>query len=255
MCGIASGIALIGVWNCDLDHRCTGMHLDGYVDSAGEEVQIQIRGLPAHQPTCPRAWCLGETWTALLAVVLNTPHDAERLRKNPFGALVHAINWSRGARLIRVARDCGTCCNRVAGGGVFSRRRCQGRRLDKGAREATHSHLRPSQSVPAPRLDLGRKRERAEIAGDLKAGRDTIPTAFPRYVDHSNGPGARHENFKDGVWSNSVDGLGPCCGTDRSPCWCYLRAASETAEDCGAATYPGELVRQRYYSSFESARR
>jgi type IV secretion system protein VirB5 len=36
-----------------------------------------------------------ERWTAILTVVIDTPHDAERLRKNPLGVLVHAINWSK----------------------------------------------------------------------------------------------------------------------------------------------------------------
>ena len=36
-----------------------------------------------------------ERWTAILTVVLQTPRDAERLRKNPLGVYVHALNWSR----------------------------------------------------------------------------------------------------------------------------------------------------------------
>jgi type IV secretion system protein VirB5 len=36
-----------------------------------------------------------ERWTAILTVVIDTPHDAERLRKNPLGLFVHAINWSK----------------------------------------------------------------------------------------------------------------------------------------------------------------
>ena len=36
-----------------------------------------------------------ERWTAILTVVLDTPHDADRLRKNPLGVFVHAINWSK----------------------------------------------------------------------------------------------------------------------------------------------------------------
>jgi type IV secretion system protein TrbF len=34
-------------------------------------------------------------WTAILTVVIETPHDSERLRKNPLGVYVHAINWSK----------------------------------------------------------------------------------------------------------------------------------------------------------------
>ena len=36
-----------------------------------------------------------ERWTAILTIVLDAPHDAERLRKNPLGVFVHAINWSK----------------------------------------------------------------------------------------------------------------------------------------------------------------
>ncbi len=40
---------------------------------------------------------LAETsrWTAILTVVVQAPRDAERLRKNPLGIFVNAINWSR----------------------------------------------------------------------------------------------------------------------------------------------------------------
>ena len=36
-----------------------------------------------------------ERWTAILTIVFDTPHDAERLRKNPLGVFVHAVNWSK----------------------------------------------------------------------------------------------------------------------------------------------------------------
>ncbi|QFS82916.1 MULTISPECIES: conjugal transfer protein TrbF [unclassified Roseivivax] len=36
-----------------------------------------------------------ERWTAILTVVIQPPRDAERLRSNPLGVYVHAINWSR----------------------------------------------------------------------------------------------------------------------------------------------------------------
>ncbi|MEV8468788.1 conjugal transfer protein TrbF [Fluviibacterium sp. DFM31] len=36
-----------------------------------------------------------ERWTAILTVVVQPPRDAERLRANPLGVYVHAINWSR----------------------------------------------------------------------------------------------------------------------------------------------------------------
>lgn len=36
-----------------------------------------------------------ERWTAILTVVMQMPRDAERLRANPLGIYVNAINWSR----------------------------------------------------------------------------------------------------------------------------------------------------------------
>jgi len=36
-----------------------------------------------------------ERWTAILSVVIETPRDADRLRKNPLGVYVHTINWSK----------------------------------------------------------------------------------------------------------------------------------------------------------------
>ena len=36
-----------------------------------------------------------ERWTAILTVAVQTPRDAERLRKNPLGIYVNAINWSK----------------------------------------------------------------------------------------------------------------------------------------------------------------
>jgi type IV secretion system protein VirB5 len=36
-----------------------------------------------------------ERWTAILTVVVDTPRDADRLRKNPLGVYVNAINWSK----------------------------------------------------------------------------------------------------------------------------------------------------------------
>lgn len=36
-----------------------------------------------------------ERWTAILTIVVQSARDAERLRKNPLGIFVHAINWSR----------------------------------------------------------------------------------------------------------------------------------------------------------------
>ena len=36
-----------------------------------------------------------ERWTAILTIVIQTPRDAERIKVNPLGIYVNAINWSR----------------------------------------------------------------------------------------------------------------------------------------------------------------
>jgi type IV secretion system protein VirB5 len=36
-----------------------------------------------------------ERWTAILTVVIQPPRDAERLRRNPLGVYINAINWSK----------------------------------------------------------------------------------------------------------------------------------------------------------------
>ena len=36
-----------------------------------------------------------ERWTAILTIVLDIPHDADLLLKNPLGVYVHAVNWSK----------------------------------------------------------------------------------------------------------------------------------------------------------------
>jgi len=36
-----------------------------------------------------------ERWTAILTIVIETPRDADRLRKNPLGVYVNAFNWSK----------------------------------------------------------------------------------------------------------------------------------------------------------------
>jgi type IV secretory pathway TrbF-like protein len=36
-----------------------------------------------------------ERWSAILTVVIQPPSDAERLKKNPLGVYIHALNWSK----------------------------------------------------------------------------------------------------------------------------------------------------------------
>jgi type IV secretory pathway TrbF-like protein len=34
-----------------------------------------------------------ERWSAILTIVVQTPTDADRLKKNPLGVYVHSLNW------------------------------------------------------------------------------------------------------------------------------------------------------------------
>ena len=36
-----------------------------------------------------------ERWSAIVTIVLQTPRDAEKLKKNPLGVYIHALNWSK----------------------------------------------------------------------------------------------------------------------------------------------------------------
>jgi type IV secretory pathway TrbF-like protein len=36
-----------------------------------------------------------ERWSAILTIVVQTPTDADRLKKNPLGVYIHALNWSK----------------------------------------------------------------------------------------------------------------------------------------------------------------
>ena len=36
-----------------------------------------------------------ERWTAILTIAIQPPRDAQRLRANPLGIYINAINWSR----------------------------------------------------------------------------------------------------------------------------------------------------------------
>ena len=39
-----------------------------------------------------------ERWTAILSILVQTPHDPDRLRNNPLGVYVNALNWSKELR-------------------------------------------------------------------------------------------------------------------------------------------------------------
>ena len=36
-----------------------------------------------------------ERWSAIITIVVQPPTDADRLKKNPLGVYVHALNWSK----------------------------------------------------------------------------------------------------------------------------------------------------------------
>ena len=36
-----------------------------------------------------------ERWSAILTIIVQTPTDADRLKKNPLGVYIHALNWSK----------------------------------------------------------------------------------------------------------------------------------------------------------------
>ena len=36
-----------------------------------------------------------ERWSAILTIIVQAPTDAERLKKNPLGVYIHALNWSK----------------------------------------------------------------------------------------------------------------------------------------------------------------
>ena len=61
---------------------------DAVFDRESEEADAQARYENGSLATTER-------WTAIVTVVIDTPHDAERLRKNPLGVFIHAINWSK----------------------------------------------------------------------------------------------------------------------------------------------------------------
>ncbi len=90
-----------------------GLALNGYAQASDPfakvgkvQVSVEVSSVIRASPDSFRvAWvekryengALGgaERWTAILTIVLQTPHDAEKLRRNPLGIYVTAINWSK----------------------------------------------------------------------------------------------------------------------------------------------------------------
>ncbi len=87
--------------------------LNGYAQAADPfakvgtvEVSVEVASVIRASPSSFRvAWiersyangalAATERWSAIITVVLQTPHDADTLRKNPLGIYVTAINWSK----------------------------------------------------------------------------------------------------------------------------------------------------------------
>jgi type IV secretory pathway TrbF-like protein len=79
---------------------------DPFARAADTQVSVEISSVIRASETSFRiAWierryvggqlAATERWTAILTVVIQPPRTAERLRANPLGVFVHAINWSR----------------------------------------------------------------------------------------------------------------------------------------------------------------
>jgi type IV secretion system protein TrbF len=79
---------------------------DPFANLSKLQISIEVTSVIRASPTSFRvAWIqrsyengslsATERWTAILTVVIDTPRDADRLRKNPLGVYVNAINWSK----------------------------------------------------------------------------------------------------------------------------------------------------------------
>lgn len=79
---------------------------DPFTRVGREQVSIEVSSVIRASPDSFRiAWTErhyengqlsgAERWTAILSIVLQQPRSAERLRANPLGIYVNAINWSR----------------------------------------------------------------------------------------------------------------------------------------------------------------
>jgi type IV secretory pathway TrbF-like protein len=79
---------------------------DPFTKVGKQQIAVDVSSVIRASPASFRiAWverryqdgALAETsrWTAILTIVLQPPRDAEKLRANPLGIYVNAINWSR----------------------------------------------------------------------------------------------------------------------------------------------------------------
>ena len=79
---------------------------DPFAKVGRQQIAVEVSSVIRASPASFRvAWvqrryqdgALAETsrWSAILSVVVQTPHDADHLRKNPLGIAITAINWSK----------------------------------------------------------------------------------------------------------------------------------------------------------------
>ena len=79
---------------------------DPFTKVGKQQISVDVSSVIRASPTSFRvAWlerryqdgALAETsrWTAILTIVVQPPRTAEKLRANPLGIYVNAINWSR----------------------------------------------------------------------------------------------------------------------------------------------------------------
>ena len=79
---------------------------DPFAKIGRQQIAVDVSSVIRASPSSFRiAWtqrrfqdgALAETtrWSAILSVIIQVPHDADRLRKNPLGIYVSAINWSK----------------------------------------------------------------------------------------------------------------------------------------------------------------
>jgi type IV secretion system protein VirB5 len=79
---------------------------DPFTKADKEQVAVEVSSVIRASPDSFRvAWterhyqngqlAQTERWSAILTIVLETPHDADGLKRNPLGVYVHAFNWSK----------------------------------------------------------------------------------------------------------------------------------------------------------------
>ena len=81
-------------------------HNDPFANLGKLQISVEVSSVIRASPSSFRvAWIqrtfengslsATERWSAILTVVIDPPRDADRLRKNPLGVYVNAINWSK----------------------------------------------------------------------------------------------------------------------------------------------------------------